>query len=72
MSDHGKEHQHHGHGHEQPGHNQHSEKDWHWHKDWRTWFGVMLMLVAMIAYWLSLDESLQPGKPQQQEMPAAP
>jgi hypothetical protein len=31
------------------------------HKDWRTWVIVGLMLAAMAAYLLSLDESIVPG-----------
>jgi hypothetical protein len=72
MSDHGKDHPHHGHGHNEHGHNEHSRKEWRWHRDWRTWVVVILMLAAMVGYVLSDNESLQPGKPQQQEMPAAP
>ncbi len=30
------------------------------HKDWRTWLVVGLMLAAMLAYVLSMDESLAP------------
>ena len=30
------------------------------HKDWRTWTAVVSMLVAMVVYVLSQDESLQP------------
>jgi hypothetical protein len=32
-----------------------------WHKDWRTWTVVGLMLLAMLAYVLSMDESIGPG-----------
>lgn len=31
-----------------------------WHKDWRTWLAVLLMLVAMAMYVLSLDDSIVP------------
>jgi len=31
-----------------------------WHKDWRTWLAVLLMLVAMARYVLSLDDSMVP------------
>lgn len=31
------------------------------HRDWRTWAALILMLVAMLFYVLSDDESLQPG-----------
>jgi len=33
------------------------------HKDWRTWLAVGLMLVAMLIYVLSLDESIAPPVP---------
>jgi hypothetical protein len=36
------------------------------HKDWRAWMAIALMLVAMVVYVLSFDESLQPeGDPEQ-------
>ena len=41
------------------------------HKDWRTWTAVTLMIVAMAAYVLSFDESLQPGGEIAQSMPVA-
>jgi hypothetical protein len=44
-----------------------------WHKDWRLWTVVALMLIAMAVYVLSLDESLRPGGGSDQEpVPAAP
>jgi hypothetical protein len=62
------EHEHHGrHG----GHPMHKRKPFH--RDWRAWVVVGLMLAAMYAYIMSMDESLQPGKPVQGPvMPAAP
>ena len=30
------------------------------HKDWRIWLMVILMLVSMVIYVLSLDESIMP------------
>jgi hypothetical protein len=42
------------------------------HKDWRLWLAVILMLIGMGAYIVSLDESNPPGGPPQQPMPAAP
>ncbi|MGD9720509.1 MAG: hypothetical protein AB7O59_21885 [Pirellulales bacterium] len=41
------------------------------HKDWRAWVVVGLMLAAMAAYVLSMDESLAPNAPPGEEMPAA-
>lgn len=32
-----------------------------WHKDWRTWVVVGLMLAAMLVYVFSVDESVGPG-----------
>jgi hypothetical protein len=31
-----------------------------WHKDWRTWVAVVLMLAAIITYVLTLDDSIVP------------
>jgi len=31
-----------------------------WHKDWRTWLVVSLMLLAMLVYLLTMDDSLVP------------
>jgi hypothetical protein len=42
-----------------------------WHKDWRTWVVVGLMLAAMAAYVLSMDEEIVPGEPLQEQVPAA-
>jgi hypothetical protein len=45
------------------------------HKDWRLWLGVILMLVAMLVYVLTLDESIIPGggpSDEQPRLPAAP
>jgi hypothetical protein len=39
------------------------------HRDWRFWVAIALMLAAMVAYVLSMDESLQPGG-NGQEQPA--
>ncbi len=43
------------------------------HHDWRLWVGVGLMLAAIIAYVLSLNESLQPrvDQPKPPAQPAA-
>jgi hypothetical protein len=42
-----------------------------WHKDWRTWVVVGLMLVAMLVYVMSFDEELQPGGVEGERVPAA-
>jgi hypothetical protein len=44
-----------------------------WHKDWRTWTVVALMLAAMAVYVMSVDESVGPAAtPDQTEEAAAP
>ncbi|HEX4147218.1 MAG TPA: hypothetical protein VHY91_27220 [Pirellulales bacterium] len=72
MSDHKKEHPHQGHAHPDHGHHGHEQKEWRWHRDWRTWVGVLLMLAAMAAYVLSDSERFGFGGPARPEMPAAP
>jgi hypothetical protein len=65
-SHHGDAHGHHGH----EGHAHQHKKKGPVHKDWRVWFAVVLMLVAMAVYVLSDDESITPGGPEQ-AMPEA-
>ena len=31
-----------------------------WHRDWRVWVVAILMLLAMVAYVLTLDETAWP------------
>jgi hypothetical protein len=33
---------------------------WKPHKDWRVWVAVLLMLAAIVAYVLTLDDSILP------------
>ena len=40
------------------------------HHDWRFWIALVLMLLAIVAYVLSLDESVRPGGGEQPEVPA--
>ena len=40
------------------------------HKDWRTWLVIGLMLAAIGAYVMTLDESIQPGSAAQGGIPA--
>jgi hypothetical protein len=50
------------------------ERESYWrnaHKDWRVWVAVGLMLVAMLTYVMSMDESVRPGVAAGQPMPAA-
>lgn len=51
---------HHGQGHQNDEH-VNSKKSKKIHHDWRFWTAIVLMLLAMVAYVLSLDESLRPG-----------
>ncbi len=44
-----------------PEHQQHPAPKSAWHKDWRTWVVVGLMLAAMAVYVFSVDESVDPG-----------
>jgi len=54
MSEHDHAHHHHaGHDHDRP-------RKRPFHKDWRLWVVVGLMLVGIIVYILTLDESVRP------------
>lgn len=70
-----------GHGHHDHGdHHGHAHAHAHgpWitraHKDWKTWVVVGLMLLAMVVYVITMDESIIPGGggKTQQPVPAAP
>jgi hypothetical protein len=52
MNKHEHQHPEHQHAHHKPG--------WKPHRDWRVW-AVALMLLAMVVYVLTLDESIWPG-----------
>lgn len=50
------------------GHNRDKAKHAHtpgpgmqWHKDWRTWLVIGLMLAAIGTYVFTLDDAIQPG-----------
>ena len=58
-------HSHHKHDH----HYQQSNKKKGAHKDWKTWFVIGLMLLAMFLYVISNDEALPPGDPGATEQP---
>jgi hypothetical protein len=72
MNQHSQKHpQRHGHNHGQHGHDHAQQKSrWRPHRDWRFWT-VVVMLVAMVIYILTMDESLDPGG-DGREVPAAP
>lgn len=55
MSEHHHSHHHAGHGH---GHGHPARKPFH--KDWRLWAVVALMLLGIVVYVLTLDESVRP------------
>jgi hypothetical protein len=65
----------HEHGHH-PHHHGHGERPRAWwkqaHKDWRIWVAVVLMLISMVVYVLSMDESVRPGGNVEPRVPAAP
>lgn len=65
-----KEHKHSSdhHGHQNAAHHS-GAKTKRIHHDWRFWTAIVLMGVAMAAYVLSFDESLQPGGVDQAEVP---
>lgn len=63
MSNHGHDH----HGHDHHGHS-HSHSHGHapakssgLHKNWKVWVVIGLMLLGMLIYIFTLDESIQPG-----------
>jgi hypothetical protein len=60
----------HGHGHHE--HHGQEKPRRQFHKDWRVWIGVVLILAAMAVYVLTNDETLRPGRRLQQPVPAAP
>ena len=65
----------HGHPHNHPHDHQHPPKGPWWkqvHRDWRFWTGVILMIMAMVVYVLSLDESMRPWGTIAPKVPAAP
>jgi hypothetical protein len=55
---HGKEH-----------HHEHGAPRKKIHHDWRFW-AIVLMLAAIVIYVVTMDESLEPGGPVQQAVPA--
>jgi len=42
-------------------HSEHKSEGIQLHKDWRVWVGVGLMLLAMLIYVVTLDESILPS-----------
>ena len=67
-------HDHSEHHHDEHHHGSHHQQPYHkrFHRDWRVWVGVILMLAAIMAYVLSDNEALRFGRgPAQPQMPAA-
>jgi hypothetical protein len=60
----------HGHGHHGRSGGENPRRQFH--KDWRVWIGVVLILAAMAVYVLTNDERLRPGRAPQQAVPEAP
>ncbi len=64
----------HTHHHDHPNHQTHPKQRRPIHHDWRFWASlgaVILMLIAMVIYTGTDDESLQPGGGERPAMPAA-
>ena len=61
---------HHGNNHQATGHDHADEKKLI-HHDWRFWAAIVLMVLAMVAYVLSFDESFRPGGVDEPEVPMA-
>ena len=51
----------HGHDRDKAKHSQTTGPRMGWHKDWRTWAVIGLMLAAIGTYVLTLDDAIQPG-----------
>jgi hypothetical protein len=67
-------HEAHTHGHPHHEHSHEPKGPW-WkqvHRDWRFWTALVLMVAAMAAYVMTVDESLRPGGGVKQQAPAAP
>lgn len=68
MSQHKNKHAHHKHGNHPQKRNR--KQGVSMHKKWTTWVAVILMLVAMVAYFSTMDEELGPEN-DGERMPAA-
>jgi len=49
------------HQHSKDHHRSHNHPQRKVHKDWRLWLAVVLMLLGMVIYVVTLDESVLPG-----------
>jgi hypothetical protein len=53
-------------------HHAHEKPRRQFHKDWRVWTIVIVLLAAMAIYVVTNDEVLRPGPGPQQPVPGAP
>jgi hypothetical protein len=58
--------------HDHSGHHQENKARRQFHKDWRVWLAVIVMLAALATYILTNDETLAPAPAPQQPAPAVP
>jgi hypothetical protein len=61
----------HHHGHHQE-HQHEAPRGRQFHKDWRVWVAVVVILAAMATYVLTNGEVLRPAPPPQEAVPATP
>lgn len=59
------------HHHNHPDHEHQHPSRQGFHRDWRMWVAVILMLCGMLVYVFSEDEALQPAGPPGEQVPAA-
>lgn len=73
MNQHAEKHGHDKHRHDNHGHAHGHRPAWYTtlHRNWIFWVAVGLMLVSMVVYVMSLDESLQPDGQLEAPVPAA-
>jgi len=61
----------HPHHHDHSGHHHEEKPRRQYHKDWRVWVAVVVILAAMATYVLTNGEVLRPALPPQESVPAA-
>jgi len=66
------EHAHHHSGHHRSSHHHEEKPARQYHKDWRVWVAIVVILVAMGVYVLTNGEVLRPSTPPEPSVPAAP
>jgi hypothetical protein len=60
----------HPHHHDHSGHHHEDKPRRQFHKDWRVWVAVVVILAAMATYVLTNGEVLRPVPPPQESVPA--